>query len=258
MGRIHLFEFEDQSWFPSFIRNYMTDYLQFISNKLKIYQGALPILKKGLEKSGGSKILDMASGGGGGLLHISSELKDDFPNLKIQLSDLYPNITAFEKTVSKSSVFSFVSEPVDATKVPASLQGFRTQFLSLHHLRPPQATQVLQNAVDAKSVIGIFETMERGPKNLIGMIFIPIFVFLMTPFIRPFSIGRLVFTYLIPLVPLFALWDGTISVLRTYSIKEMNGLVTNVKNHESYEWEISKVKSGPGEILYLLGYPKTV
>jgi len=257
MGRIHLFEFEDQSWFPDFIRNYMTDYLQFLSNKLKIYQGVLPILKKGLEKSNGMQILDMASGGGGGLLHIATELKSDFPDLKIQLSDLYPNITAFEKTASQSTVFSYVKEPVDATQVPASLKGFRTQFLSLHHLRPPQATQVLQNAVDAQATIGIFETMERGPKNMIGMLLIPLFVFLATPFVRPFSIGRLVFTYLIPLVPIFALWDGMVSVLRTYSIKEMNELVANVKNQESYVWEISKVKSGPGEILYLLGYPKS-
>ncbi len=256
MGRIHLFEFEDQSWFPSFIRNYMTDYLQFLANKLKIYQGVLPILKKGLEKSNSAQILDMASGGGGGLLHIASELKEDVPDLKIQLSDLYPNIAAFEKTVSQSSVFSFVQESVDATQVPKNLKGFRTQFLSLHHLRPPQATQVLQNAVDANAVIGIFETMERGPKNMIGMLLIPIFVLLATPFVRPFSIGRLVFTYLIPLVPFFALWDGMVSVLRTYSIKEMNGLVAKVKNNESYAWEISKVKSGPGEILYLLGYPK--
>jgi len=257
MGRIHLFEFEDQPWFPDIIRNYMTDYLQFMSNKLKIYQGVLPILRKGLEKSNGSKILDMASGGGGGLLHIADELKGAFPDLKIQLSDLYPNITAFEKTAKLSSVFSFISQPVDATKVPKDLKGFRTQFLSLHHLRPPQATQVLQNAVDSKSVIGIFETMERGPKNLIGMILIPVFVLIATPFVRPFSIGRLVFTYFIPLIPIFALWDGMVSVLRTYSIKEMNELVANVSNHESYEWEISKAKSGPGEILYLLGYPKT-
>lgn len=235
----------------------MTDYLQFMSNKLKIYKGAIPILEKGLEKSNGSQILDMASGGGGGLLHIAEELEESHPNLKIQLSDLYPNITAFEKTASLSSVFSFVSNPVDATKVPKELKGFRTQFLSLHHLRPPQATKVLQNAVDANAVIGIFETMERGPKNLIGMLLIPLFVLLATPFVRPLSIGRLIFTYLIPLVPIFALWDGMVSVLRTYSIEEMNGLVANVDKQESYEWEISKVKSGPGEILYLLGYPKS-
>ena len=38
MSRIHLFEFEDQKWFPSFLRNYGTVFLQFLSNKTRMYQ----------------------------------------------------------------------------------------------------------------------------------------------------------------------------------------------------------------------------
>lgn len=256
MARIHLFEFEDQPWFPEFLRNYMTDYLQFMSNKMNMYQGVMPILKKGLNKSGGTQILDLASGGGGGLLRIAEELQKEEPNLKIMLTDFYPNIDAFKKTVDQSPVFSYVSESVDATNVSKDLKGFRTQFLSLHHFRPNQARQILQNAVDAKATIGVFEAMERGPKNMIGMLFIPILVFLVTPFIRPFKLGRIIFTYLIPLVPIFTFWDGFISVLRTYSIKEMNELIVGIPNSNTYDWEVSKVKSGPGEILYLLGSPK--
>ncbi len=256
MARIHLFEFEDQPWFPKFIRDYMTDYLQFMSNKMNMYQGVMPILKKGLAKSGGTQILDLASGGGGGLLRIASELQKEAPDLKITLTDFYPNIDAFEQTVAQSNVFSYVSQSVDATNVSKDLKGFRTQFLSLHHFRPEQARQILKNAVDANATIGVFEAMERGPKNLIGMLFIPLFVLLATPFIRPFKFGRIIFTYLIPLVPIFTFWDGFVSVLRTYSIKEMNELIAGIPNADTYDWEVSKVKSGPGEILYLLGSPK--
>ena len=42
MKRIHLFEFEDQTWFPSFLRNYVTDFLQFLSNKAKVYESVVP------------------------------------------------------------------------------------------------------------------------------------------------------------------------------------------------------------------------
>ena len=38
MDRIHLFEFEDQSWFSKFLRNYDTDFLQLLSNKTKMYK----------------------------------------------------------------------------------------------------------------------------------------------------------------------------------------------------------------------------
>ena len=41
MGRIHLFEFEDQSWFPEFLR---TDFLQFLSNKTKMYKPIISII----------------------------------------------------------------------------------------------------------------------------------------------------------------------------------------------------------------------
>lgn len=84
----------------------------------------------------------------------------------------------------------------------------------------------------------------------------PITVLFTTPFIKPIKIGRLIFTYLLPIVPLFVWWDGIISSLRTYSIKEMNELVKSLDKTEKYDWEINKIKSGPETILYLLGTPK--
>ena len=61
----------------------MTDFLQYLSNKAKIYKPIIPIIKKGLNKSGTNQIIDLGSGGGGGLIWLNSELKKDIPNLKI-------------------------------------------------------------------------------------------------------------------------------------------------------------------------------
>jgi hypothetical protein len=85
------------------------------------------------------------------------------------------------------------------------------------------------------------------------MIFSPIAVLIVTPMIRPFKWGRILFTYLIPLCPLFVLWDGIVSSLRTYSINEMNELINRLHNKDSYEWQTGKIKSEPGVIIYLLG-----
>ena len=82
MGRIHLFEFEDQKWFPRFLRNYGTDFLQFLSNKTKLYKPIVPILTKGLQKSKTNQIIDLGSGGGGGLIWLNSELKKEIPDFK--------------------------------------------------------------------------------------------------------------------------------------------------------------------------------
>ncbi|SHI77433.1 hypothetical protein [Aquimarina spongiae] len=256
MGRIHLFEFEDQKWFPSFLRNYGTDFLQFLSNKTKMYQPVIPILKKGLQKNKTNQIIDLGSGGGGGLIWLNTELKKEIPDLKIVLTDLYPNVSAFRFTKKQADNFEFTETPVDARNAPSELNGLRTQFLSLHHFQPKDAKQILQNAIDTNSSIAIFEAQERSVPSIIAMIFSPISVLLTTPFIRPFKLGRIIFTYLIPIVPLFVLWDGIVSSLRTYSIKEMNALVEDLKGTENYDWEINKVKSGPGVILYLLGTKK--
>lgn len=256
MGRIHLFEFEDQTWFPKLLRNYGTDFLQFLSNQTKMYKPVIPVLRKGLEKSKTNQIIDLGSGGGGGLIWLNAELKKDIPDLAITLTDFYPNIPAFELTKKKAENFDYIEKPIDARNVPNELKGLRTQFLSFHHFKPDDAKQILQNAVNSNSSIAIFEAQERSIPSIIAMLFSPISVLLTTPFIKPFKIGRIIFTYLLPIVPLFVLWDGIVSSLRTYSVKEMNRLVETVEGSENYDWEIDRVKSGPGVILYLLGTKK--
>ncbi len=256
MGRMHLFEFEDQQWLPEFIRNYITDFLQFLSNNTAMYKGILPIIEKGLKESKTNQIIDLGSGGGGGLIWLNNELRKNNPDLKILLTDYFPNIPAFEHTQKQADNFEFIKTPVDAKNVPENLKGLRTQFLSFHHFKPKDAQQILQNAIDKNSPIAIFEGQERTVTSILAMIFSPFTVFLTTPFIRPFKIGRIIFTYLIPIVPLLVLWDGVVSSLRTYSVEEMNALIANLNNKETYNWEVGKVKSGPTKILYLVGTKK--
>lgn len=256
MRRVHLFEFEDQQWFPGFLRNYMTDFLQFLSNKTKLYAPAIPIIEKGLLACETNQIIDLASGGGGGLIWLNKELSERKADLKILLTDFYPNIDAFEYTRKQAANFDFIKEPIDARNVPKNLKGLRTQFLSLHHFRPQDAKNILQNAVDSASGIAVFEAQERTFASLLAMFLSPISVLLTAPFIRPFRIGRIIFTYLIPLVPVAVWWDGIVSSLRTYSVDEMNELVATLENKETFDWEIGKMKSGPGTVLYLLGTPK--
>ncbi|WP_281321968.1 hypothetical protein [Flavobacterium aestivum] len=256
MSRIHLFEFEDQKWLPEFIRNYITDFLQFLSNKTAMYKGIVPIIEKGLKESQTNQIIDLASGGGGGLIWLNSELRKSIPDLRILLTDYFPNIPAFEYTQKQAENFDFIKTSVDARNVPENLKGLRTQFLSLHHFKPKDAQQILQNAIDTNSSIAIFEAQERSIPSIVAMIFSPISVLFTAPLIRPFKFDRIIFTYLIPIVPILILWDGVVSSLRTYSVEEMNALIANLNNKEAYNWEVGKVKSGPAKILYLLGTKK--
>ncbi len=134
MRRIHAFEFGDLTWVPKRLSYYQTDYLQFASNTLDIYKCVMPIIKKGIESSANTTIVDIASGGSGGLVKIAGDLKTNIPFLKVILSDYYPNIDAFEITKAKQHhIFEYVEESVNAMDVPKYLKGFRTHFNFLHH-----------------------------------------------------------------------------------------------------------------------------
>lgn len=254
MARIHLIEFEDLSWFPKNIRNYMTDYLQFVANKYDMYETIVPIVEKGVKSSGEKQIIDLASGGGGGWKVLSKHVKQQLPEVKVKLTDYYPNHEALNGLVeSDPEFFSYAKEAVSALEVPKELKGLRTQFLSFHHFRPKDAQQILQNAVDAGQPIAIFEAQKNSIGDFIKLFFSPLNVLAFTPFIKPLAFGRIFFTYLIPLVPLFTWWDGLVSVLRSYSATEQRKLISQLKNGDTYNWEIGEVKKGMFTIYYLLG-----
>lgn len=257
MARIHLFEFEDLKWFPGWLRNYMTDFLQFVANQFKMYNSVVPVLIKGMDTANSNQIVDLASGGGGGWQSLSLELKKARPEAKVLLTDYYPNRVALNYLVEKDpSFFNTETSSVNAMEVPEWLKGLRTQFLSIHHFRPESVKRILQNAVDSNTPIAFFEAQKRSIGDFVKFFFSPINVLFVTPFIRPFSIGRIIFTYLIPLVPLFVWWDGLVSVLRTYSKKQFEEIIAGLQNTDAFNWDINEQKGKGFTIYYLLGTPK--
>lgn len=257
MGRFHALEWEDLQWFPASWRDYGTDYLKFIATKFNIYKPILPLMQKCIDKSGQNHWVDLASGGGSGLICLAKDLKENNPKLKITLTDFYPNIKAFEGlTAEVPDTFSYERSSVDATHPPKHLQNsVQTIFGAFHHFRPDKAKQILQNAVNTNTTIAIFEPVGRNFGSWFSMIFVPLNVLLLTPFIRPFRWSVLPFIYLIPIIPLYILWDGIASILRTYSENELQELVNSLENADGYEWEIGKTP-GAMPINYLIGFKK--
>src|SRR5437899_1363774 len=94
--RFHLFEWEDQTWFPDVIRRNMTDYLRFMITKLGIYDPVVPLLREMLEKTGHKEILDLCSGAGGGLEDLQQKLSADMhTEIPVTLTDKFPNLDAW-------------------------------------------------------------------------------------------------------------------------------------------------------------------
>ncbi|MES2646827.1 MAG: class I SAM-dependent methyltransferase [Bacteroidota bacterium] len=255
-----LFEFEDLSWFPNIIRESMTDYLRYVITLLNYYEPITPILKEGLAKTGATQIIDLCSGGGGAIEQIKNNLQlTGSYNLQIVLTDKFPNINAYQLLYEKTNgSISFETNTVDAANVPAELQGFRTIFSGFHHFDISSAKAVLNNAVNANSGIAIFD---GGDKNVFVTILItllqPFAFFFLTPFFKPFKFSRLIFTYLVPLIPICTMWDGVVSMIRLYRPVELLAIARQVED-EKYYWKTGKVKNKLGmSVAYLIGYPFT-
>ena len=252
-----LFEFEDQSWFPNVIREGMTDFLRFIFTKGKLYQPIIPLLQNALQGAGASRIVDLCSGSGGPIEQVSKLLVAQGVRIPIVVTDKFPNLPAYKLLHAKSSgIINYVSYPVDAMQVPANIKGFRTIFSGFHHFGRCTATAILNDAVNAKEGIAIFD---GGDKNVLFILAIlllqPVGFLLFTPFIKPFRWSRIVFTYLLPLIPFCTVWDGIVSTIRLHTKRELC-VIAKSTNSKHYRWQAGKVKNKLGmHIAYLIGYP---
>jgi hypothetical protein len=257
MGRIELHEIHDHPGFPASLRDLVTDGMQALWNFGNTYKPVLGDLLRGMERARTFDVLDLCSGGGGPWLSLAREpeLQAD-PRIVVRLTDRFPNKTALATAGTSSSRLQFESSPVDATKVPAALPGFRTIFSSFHHFGPEAARRILSDAAERGRGVGVFEMARRSPRTIFMICLIPFLSIALAPGIRPFRWSRLLWTWLIPLVPFVLFYDGIVSCLRAYSHGELEELIAPLKSRE-YEWEIGEEDGGFVPITYLLGYPVT-
>ncbi|MDB5201510.1 MAG: hypothetical protein JWQ27_919 [Ferruginibacter sp.] len=250
-----LFEFEDQSWFPAALRNSMTDYLRYLFNTLNLYQPVTTLLADALRESGAERIVDLGAGGGGTIAQVQQNLTiENGKTWPVLLTDIYPNVGAYTLLKAQSgNMIDFIAKPVNAANVPAHLVGLRTMFSAFHHLDKKQARAVLQDAINAGQPIAVFDGGDRNVFVMIAIvIFHPILLFLFTPFFKPFRFSRILFTYIIPLIPFCTIWDGLISIMRLYTSAELLSL--GEATNGNYTWKAGRIRNRFGlGINYLVG-----
>ena len=210
--RLHVFELEDQPWLPAVVRDLATDYLHFLETKFSLHRPVVAILAEALQTTNYNHVIDLCSGGAGPVPQLHAELATKGLTVRFTLTDRFPNVPAFERSATATlGAISFVADAVDARAVPAGLAGFRTMFNAFHHFREADAVAVLRDAARSGHPIGVFEIPDRRLSTLLPLMFLtPLLVAIATPFIRPFRWRRLLWTYLVPLVPLTCWWDGTL------------------------------------------------
>lgn len=256
MKRIHLFEFEDFPWFPHFLRVCLTNYIVTFHRLLDSASNISELLRDMMNRSKVDQIVDLCSGAGGPMLWVYERLNREFPTLKLTLTDLYPNSQAAE-AIGQEGPVVYLPESVNATNVSSQLKGIRTMICSMHHMKSAVLQDILADAQSSNQPFLGYEISDNSFPKWIWWIAFPInilTVLFVTPLIRPMTWQQLVFTYLIPVLPIFIAWDGAVSNARTYTLGDMELLLSELPKTK-YQWEKGVVPGKGGNKLYLKGIP---
>jgi hypothetical protein len=242
MRRFHLFEIEDSPLLPSLFRDMMTEYLHWVMDFTGPYDPAAERIAGMLQRAREQRVVDLASGGAGPWPRLLPRVIAALGHApQVTLTDLHPNRGAFARVEQSSNgMIRGCAESVDATAVPPSLPGVRTMFTGLHHLRPEQVRALLRDAVAKGQPIVAFELTERSVPGVLLMLVSLLLVVGSAPFVKPFRLERLLFTWLIPILPLFIVWDGVVSALRTYTLDELRAFTADAPG---FTWEVGKAQS---------------
>jgi len=256
MRRLHLFEIGDQPWCPRALRDATTDLLELCFRTWNYYAPIVPLLAAAVQKTRDRDIVDLCSGGGGPWPSLLPELGETSPT-RVVMTDKYPNAEGARRVEEATNGrIRGDKRSIDAMAVPGDLRGFRTMFTSLHHFRPDAARTILADAVKNRVGIGVFEFTGRSPLRFAFVALTPFVVLYAVPFLRPVRWRTLLFTYVIPIIPIGVFFDGVVSCLRTYSPTELAALIEPLQGN-GYAWEVGEARDGRRRppITYLLGYP---
>lgn len=257
MRRKSWFEIHDHPRCPAFLRNGLTDALETIWDVLDLYGPIVPRLRQALREAGTDRVIDLCSGGGGPWPRLSRRFRRDGGVIpQVRLTDIYPNQDAFERISSATNgMVEAFHEPVDARRIPPELVGFRTVFTAFHHFAPADARAVLEDAVDQRQGIAVFDASRREISTMLSVFVVPLLTLVLAPRMRPFRWSRLFWIYCLPVIPFTVWFDGIMSCLRSYSKEDMAELAAGLKA-KGYRWESGDVRAGYRAITYLIGIPE--
>lgn len=225
------------------------------------------LISKVLNEENLKQIVDLGSGAGGSMPDVMKVLKETYQldNVRLLMTDRYPNqdIVEMYNQLNDPSI-AYETSSVDATDILHTPPGLKTMINSFHHMRPREAKKILASAATAKQSLLIYEMGENKLPLLIWWLLLPlsltvliIMVFFMTPFVRPLNWQQLVFTYLIPIIPICYAWDGQASLPRMYSMSDIDQLLGGIGS-DGYSWQKGHALKKNGKKLgtFVLGLPE--
>jgi len=130
-----------------------------------------------------------------------------------------------------------------------------TTYNAFHHFPKTQQKAFVKKMAAHKTCFLIGEILTPGFFNGVKILLTATLLQLLTAaFVKPFSLPRLFFTYIIPVNLFTVTYDGIISVIRSKTAKEYNDLLQDISN-PSYSITVHTIKNWKGDLVYIKGEP---
>ncbi|MBK7807157.1 MAG: hypothetical protein IPJ51_12750 [Saprospiraceae bacterium] len=227
MKRKQVFQFSNQKWYPSFLKRDMYEFMSWFVGKVNAAKPFLPVLEEVIGNTQTKTIINIDSKIGAGIETLLPLLPEGSEIINIELE-----------------------------KFSTHNKGMYTFINSFHQLDEKKAAYYLTQIANSGNSVAVLEGNNDSLWQVVGMtIFVPLTVILSAPFVQPFRITRLIFTYLIPILPVVTMLDGFLALFKLYNPNDLNELVSTIPV-KNYVWKSGKADNGRGgKIIYLMGYP---
>jgi len=235
-------ELEDKIWFPNYLRQQQTEYIGWLVCVFKLYEPIAAKINEAASKKGNS-IKDVGSGSGGPWLSLSKlpifqktqiKLTDKFP----QPSGIYPPNITYE-TVSFNPLIEEFSN-----------NELLTFFNAFHHFSDIEKQEIIGRALAQNNSIFIAEILSPSFIEYFKILFTTTIVqYILAPFVKPFRLSRLFFTWIIPLNIFTVTYDGLISVYKCRKNRHMESFCKSLPFKNGYD--AGKTSSLFGKVYYM-------
>lgn len=261
MSRVQLFEFNDVAFAPAFLQEAILDSLGEVLERGGIIDALLPAFLSFVEEADVDELLDLGAGSAQVSRILARALEASGRGRpRLILTDLHPRPLAWaEAEAASGGWIESVATPVDATAIPPGVARGRGRMIinALHHFPPALVRRMLADAVQANAPIFVAEGFDRDLASFVPFIRLGTGVLLTNPLrARRARAARAICTWLVPLIPLAAVWDGFVSTQRIHTLPELHTMASEIASEWRWESGAFHFPEG-GRGIWFRGLPPT-
>jgi hypothetical protein len=217
---LNLFEFNDLPWIPGVFRETLLDLMEFCNRGFRSFnQWAAGQALDYARRQRCRTIVELGAGSGPMTQLLAGRAEKE--NICLVPCDLFPDLPGYRAMQQQHpGTVRPVFEPVDFSQ-PHDFGPSAAAVLvgTFHHIPQGLRSETLRALTQSARHVMVFEPLRNTLLSIL-LVFTAIFPALLLPFYRFGSAGtlrRILWCWLIPVIPFMFLWDGVVSCLREWS-----------------------------------------